>query len=59
MVIDEKHMSLHSEDNLNIAIDLSKYPRTKNALKNMNLTLEQLYLWTEVELKIKKGDTHD
>jgi len=30
---------------------LAKYPRTKKAMNEMDMSLEELYVWTEIELK--------
>jgi len=30
---------------------LSKYPRTEKALKDTGMSLSELYIWTEIELK--------
>ena len=36
-------------------IDWSKYPKTKRLMDETGMTLEQLYIWTEIELSKQEG----
>jgi len=37
-------------------MDWSKYPRTKQLMDETGMTLEQLYIWSGIELRKRNGD---